>query len=501
MALKSTLINLIAPRIKSQTHKQARSAVRDQEKWLQKLISSASATRFGKDHTFSQIKTADDYKKSVPIRDYEALRPYVDEIIAGASDVLWPGRPKYFAKTSGTTSGVKYIPISSDSIGYHIAAARNTILNFTAQRKAKIFDGKMIFVSGSPVLETKGGIQTGRLSGIVNHEIPSWAQSNQLPSYATNCIEEWEDKLDSIVEETYNQDLRLISGIPPWVQMYYERLLAKTGKSTIKEVFPNLAVFIHGGVNYAPYKASMDAFHGGDVTTLETYPASEGFIAYQDDYSADNLLLNTNAGMYFEFVPLQELGQAEPQRLSLAEVALNQDYALLISSNAGLWAYDIGDTIRFVSLDPYKIKVSGRVKHYISAFGEHVIAKEVEEAMSKVSQAMGFAVREFTVAPQITPAGGGLPHHEWLIEWTTAPSDLTQVATALDAEICTQNIYYKDLIDGQILKPLILTTLREDSFRDHMRSLGKLGGQNKVPRLTNDRIIADNLLTISNKET
>ena len=495
MSLKTTAISLFARRTQKQTSRTATRAIQDQEKWRQRLITKAAKTQFGQDHRFSEIKSAEQFRQNIPIRDYEGLRPYIDQIVAGKANILWPGRPKYFAKTSGTTSGVKYIPISRDSIGYHISSARNAILNYIARTKAPLFGGKLIFISGSPELSTKANIATGRLSGIVNHEIPSWAQGNQLPSYATNCIADWETKLDKIVEETYSQDLRLISGIPPWVQMYYERLLAKTGKKTIKEIFPNLSVFIHGGVNYAPYKASMDAFHGGDVTTLETYPASEGFIAYQDDYQEDSLLLNTDAGLYFEFVPLPELSKPNPTRLSLSEVEVDQDYALLISSNAGLWAYDIGDTIRFVSLDPYKIKVSGRVKHFISAFGEHVIAKEVEEAMSLISEKMGFAVREFTVAPQITPPDGSLPHHEWLIEWSSVPSDMDAVARALDTEMCRQNIYYKDLIDGQILRPLQLTSLKENSFRNHMRSLGKLGGQNKVPRLTNDRKIADSLFS------
>ena len=497
MSLKSAAISLFARHTRKQTARSAAKAIQDQDKWRKRLLKKAAATQFGKDHHFSEIKTAEQFRQQIPIRDYEGLRPYVEQITQGKKDILWPGLPKYFAKTSGTTSGIKYIPITKDSIGYHISSARNTILNYVARTKAPLFSGKLIFISGSPELSSKAGIATGRLSGIVNHEIPSWVQGSQLPSYQTNCIDEWEAKLDKIVEETYTQDLRLISGIPPWVQMYYERLLAKTGKKTIKEVFPNFSVFIHGGVNYAPYKASMDAFHGGDVTTLETYPASEGFIAYQDDYLDDSLLLNTDAGLYFEFVPLQELSKPNPQRLSLSEVALDQDYALLISSNAGLWAYDIGDTIRFTSIDPYKLKVSGRVKHYISAFGEHVIAKEVEEAMSLVSQKMGFAVREFTVAPQITPPDGSLPHHEWLIEWSSIPNNLETVARALDVEMCRQNIYYKDLIDGQILRPLQLTSLKEDSFRNHMRSLGKLGGQNKVPRLTNDRKIAENLKIVN----
>lgn len=493
MSLKTSAIKLFAKFIQKQTAHTARKAIADQEKWRQKLLRKASQTQFGKDHNFSELTSAMDFKSAVPIRDYEGLRPYVDQIRAGKADILWPGRPKYFAKTSGTTSGVKYIPITPASIKPHITAARNTILNYTARNHSQIFGGKMIFISGSPELSDVSGIATGRLSGIVNHEVPSWVQGNQLPSYKTNCISEWEAKLDQIVEETYDQDLRLISGIPPWVQMYYERLLAKTGKATIKEIFPNLEVFIHGGVNYAPYKESMDKLHGADITTLETYPASEGFIAYQNDYTDESLLLNTDAGLYFEFVPLEEVSKAEPRRLSLAEVEIGPDYALILSSNAGLWAYDIGDTIRFTSLDPYKIKVSGRVKHFISAFGEHVIGKEVEEAMAIVSKQLGFAVTEFSVAPQVNPPEGGLPYHEWLVEFKEEPENLEAIANALDLEITRQNSYYRDLIEGGILKPLQIRALRRGAFRTYMKSRGKLGGQNKVPRLLNDRSLAQGL--------
>ena len=494
MALKSALISLVAPRIRNQTRRRAGSALEDQDKWRAKLIQQGSKTRFGKDHNFDRIKTAADYRAAIPLRDYEGLRPYIDRILAGESDILWPGRPRYLAKTSGTTSGAKYIPITPASMPHHIHTARNGILNYVAATKAPIFGGRMIFISGSPTLDTKAGIPTGRLSGIINHEIPSWAKGNQLPTWETNCIEDWEAKLDRIVEETHNQDLRLISGIPPWVQMYYERLLGKTGKSTIKEVFPNLSLFIHGGVNYEPYRAVMDGLHGGHVDVLETYPASEGFIAYQDDYLDEGLLLNTDAGMYYEFVPLNEVGEEHPTRLTLSEVEKGVDYALIISSNAGLWGYEIGDTVRFTSLAPYKIRVSGRVKHFISAFGEHVIGKEVEQAMREVCEALGLRVREFSVAPQIQPPEGGLPYHEWLVEWQDSPADPERVARMLDASLCEQNIYYQDLIQNGVLQRLKIKALAPDTFRSYMKSRGKLGGQNKIPRLTNDRKMADRLL-------
>ena len=493
MSLKSKIISLAASQARKQTKQKATSAIADQDKWLNYLIKKGQKTAFGKDHGLERVKDHAGFVSSIPIRGYEDMKPYIERMLQGEANILWLGQPAYLAKTSGTTSGVKYIPISKESIGQHIKTARNSVFNFVAESGEDLFSGKMIFISGSPELGSKAGIKTGRLSGIVNHEIPSWISGNKLPSYKTNCIADWETKLDNIVEETYDQDMRLISGIPPWVQMYYERLLYKTGKRNIKEIFPNLKVFIHGGVNYQPYKSTIDQLHGPGVATLETYPASEGFIAYQNELEDEGLLLNTDAGMFFEFVPLKEIDQNKPTRLTLREVELDTDYAVIISSNAGLWGYNIGDTIRFTSLDPFKIKVSGRIKHFISAFGEHVIAKEVEEAIQVINQKFGLTINEFTVAPKVNPKEG-LPYHEWFIEFDQKPKQpLYEIEEAIDLEIARQNIYYQDLIEGQILKTLVIRPLPKNAFRNYMKSIGKLGGQNKVPRLMNNRRIVEAL--------
>lgn len=498
MSFKSFVIGQFAKYIRKQIIRNANKAEEHQEEIFHKLLSKGASTQFGQDHNFSKIKSHRDFCQNVPVSGYESFRAYIDRIIDGETSVLWPGKPKYFAKTSGTTSGVKYIPITKDSIPYHINTARNAILNYIAITKQDIFSKNMIFLSGSPELELKGTIKTGRLSGIVNHEVPGWVRPNQIPDYDTNCIEDWEVKLDKIVDITLNSDMSLISGIPPWVQMYYDRLLAKTGKRTIKEIFPNFKLFIHGGVNYQPYKSNLEKLAGEGIHTLETYPASEGFIAFQDGLDEDGLLLNTNAGMFFEFIPLENVFDENPKRLRLNEVKLEKDYALVISSNAGLWAYLIGDTVRFTNLRPYKVIVSGRIKHYISAFGEHVIAKEVEEALQIISDDYNLKIKEFTVAPQVNPPEGGLPYHEWLIEFTETPDNIDILAHKIDEQVARQNIYYRDLIDGGILQTLKIKELRKDSFIDYMKSKGKLGGQNKVPRLTNDRNIADELLAISN---
>ncbi len=494
MGFKSFLLRPIAKKIARDIGRWSAAPLSAQQRVFDELIRRGRRTAFGRDHGFDRIRSHDDFRRQVPVRDYEGLRPYIERIKAGERDVLWPGRPKYFAKTSGTTSGVKYIPLTRDSLPNHFGTARNALFNYYGRTgKGDWLDGKMIFLSGSPELDEVGGIPTGRLSGIVNHQVPSWLRTNQMPSYATNCIEDWETKLDAIVEETLQVDMRLISGIPPWVQMYYERLLERTGKERVIDLFPNYAMFVFGGVNFEPYRDALEQLVGQRIDSVETYPASEGFIAFQDAEPHEGLLLNVASGIFFEFVPADEIFSEQPTRLWLKDVEPGVNYALLINNNAGLWGYDLGDTVEFVSLDPPRLRVTGRTKHYISAFGEHVIGKEVEEAMMDAAKAAGLRVVEFTVAPQVTPPEGGTPYHEWFVEFETPPADPQAFAAELDRRMVEQNIYYEDLISGGILRPLVLRSLRRDAFRDYMKTQGKLGGQNKVPRLSNDRRIAEAL--------
>ena len=492
MNIKSLLAKPFAGVIQRQINKEQLSAVEDQQSILNQLVKIGKATIFGKEHGLDQVKTYEDFKKAVPIRDYEAFKPYIEQIKKGTQNVLWKGRPIYFAKTSGTTSGVKYIPITKDSIGNHINGARNAILSYMSQAQQTQFaGGKMIFLSGSPELERVGGIPTGRLSGIVNHHIPQYLRGNQLPSFETNCIEEWEEKLDKIVAETVGKDLTLIGGIPPWMQMYFDRIVETTGKSVI-ENFPNLQVLVQGGVNFEPYKAKLFETIGKPIDTIELFPASEGFFAFQEDRTHPGLLLNTNSGIFYEFIPLAEVHHENPTRLSLGQVKLGEQYAIIINSNAGLWGYNIGDTVKFVSVHPYRIIVTGRVKHFISAFGEHVIGEEVEQALLDVTKAMNVSVVEFTVAPYIQQ-GQGKSYHEWFVEFERAPENLAHFEQQLNEAMSAKNVYYLDLIQGNILEPLHVRVLSKNAFIDYMRSQGKLGGQNKVPRLSNDRKIADDL--------
>ncbi len=469
------------------------TAVEDQRKILRDLLKSGRKTEFGAEHHLKEVDDYEQFRQAVPIRDYEAFRPYIDRIKEGRHNVLWKGQPIYFAKTSGTTSGVKYIPITRDSIPNHINSARNALLCYMAETgKHQFANGKMIFLSGSPELERVGGIPTGRLSGIVNHHIPSYLRTNQLPSYETNCIEDWETKLDRIVGETIRQDMTLISGIPPWMQMYFDRLVEQSGKP-VHELFPHFSVMVHGGVNFAPYRAKLMQTIGKEIDTIETFPASEGFFAFQDRPGEEGLLLNTDSGIYFEFVPAGEIFSEHPTRLSLKDVQVGENYALVVNNNAGLWGYNIGDTVRFISVNPYRILVTGRTKHFISAFGEHVIGEEVEHSLMKAAAEDNLRIVEFTVAPMVQAEGQGRSYHEWFVEFEQLPQDMASFARKVDDNLRAKNIYYDDLVRGNILDRLVIRPLRRDAFIGYMKSIGKLGGQNKVPRLSNDRKLADAL--------
>jgi len=492
MGIKAALSKPFALLISLQINKLRKSAVSFQDQIFQNLIKTGVKTAFGKDHNFDQISNYEDFKKQVPIRDYEQLKPYIERVTHGEENVLWPGKPAYLAKTSGTTSGVKYIPISNESMPEHIRAARNALLNYIHETgNASFTNGKMIFLQGSPELQTKAGIPVGRLSGIVAHHVPDYLLKNRMPSDSVNRIEDWESKLDAIVTETIQEDMTLISGIPPWCQMYFDRLTQKSGGKKIKDIFPNFKLFVYGGVNYQPYRAKIEESIGFSIDSIETYPASEGFIGYQDSQKNNGLLLLADAGMFFEFIPTETYFDENPVRLSLKEVELDKNYALILNTNAGLWGYSIGDTVKFTSINPYKIVVTGRIKHFISAFGEHVIGEEVEQALMQIAKEEGVEIAEFTVAPQVNPPAGELPFHEWLIEFAKRPEDLATFSKKVDAVMQQKNIYYADLIGGNILQPLKIRSLKQHAFIDYMRKQGKLGGQNKVPRLSNDRVIAD----------
>ncbi len=488
MSIKSTLAKPLALLTTAAVMRRAMDPVVTQKKVLEGLLKPGARTAFGRDHRLGQVSDHTGLQQAIPLRDYEGFEPYIERIIAGEEDVLWPGLPLYLCKTSGTTSGAKYIPITKESLPNHIGSARRALLAYIAHSgRADFVDGKMIFLQGSPVLDKKGLVPTGRLSGIVANHVPAYLLKNRMPSFATNTIADWETKVEAIVGETMSEDLRLISGIPAWVQMYFERLLARTGKATVREVFPDFSLFVYGGVNYEPYRNRMEALIGGSVPSVELFPASEGFIAYQDKDNEDGLLLVLDNGIYYGFIPMHG---TDRRPLSIAEVELDTQYALVLYTNAGLWGYEIGDTIKFVSLSPPRIKVTGRTKHFTSAFGEHVIAEEVEGALRDAMAEVPCEVAEFTVAPQTAPTEGP-PYHEWFIEFSAMPSDMARFASLMDEALQRRNPYYKDLITGKVLRPLIITPVPKGGFAAWMRSRGMNDAQSKVPRLANDRRFVD----------
>ncbi|MBR98677.1 MAG: hypothetical protein CMC57_01740 [Flavobacteriaceae bacterium] len=491
--LKEKLGRIFAYLIYLKNKKWIKNPIKYQIKTFNYLIKKGSNTIFGSDHFFSKIKTYDDFKKNIPIKDYEDIRPYIDKILLGEINVLWPGKPIYLAKTSGTTSGLKYIPITKESMKTHIISARDSLLNYIYETgNSSFINGKHIFLQGSPVLEEKQGIHIGRLSGIAAHYVPNYLQKNRMPSWETNCIEDWEKKVDKIIEETLNEKMTLISGIPSWVQMYFEKIISKK-KKRISEIFQDFSLFVHGGVNYDPYKSLFEKLIGKKIDSVEVFPASEGFFAYQDKQKETGLLLLVNNDIFYEFIKVKDFG-VNNNRIPLSQVKKGVEYVMIISTSAGLWAYNLGDTIKFVSLYPFRIIVTGRIKHFISAFGEHVIGKEVETAIKKASEESFCVIREFTVAPQINPERG-LPYHEWFIDFDKPPENILEFSLHLDNEMRSQNLYYDDLISGKILKKLVIRKVIKNGFQKYMKEIGKLGGQNKVPRLSNDRSIVDKLTT------
>ena len=492
MSIKTFAAKLFAKYTHNKTLQWSNTPVETQKKVFQQLLNSAQETQFGKDHNFKKITSFEEFAVKVPVRDYEELKPYIERVVKGEKDILWKEKPLYFAKTSATTSGAKYIPLTKESMPFHIEAARNAILSYINETgNASFVNKKMIFLQGSPILENKNGIKLGRLSGIVAHFVPKYLQKNRMPSWETNCIEDWETKVNAIVNETINEDMAVISGIPSWVQMYFEKLKEKANKP-VGEIFKNFNLFIYGGVNYEPYRAKFENLIGRKVDAIELFPASEGFFAYQDSQKEKGMLLLLNSGIFYEFIKSDEFHSQNPTRYTIGEVELGINYVLIISTNAGLWAYNIGDTVQFTCLKPYRIIVSGRIKHFISAFGEHVIAKEVESALQEAILGTKVTVNEFTVAPQIIPENG-LPYHEWLIEFSEEPENLEEFALKIDTAMRKQNVYYDDLIVGKVLRTIVISKIEQNGFQEYMKSIGKLGGQNKLPRLSDNRAIADKL--------
>lgn len=500
MGIITNVVRTIAVRVHKQIEFMATHPHEFQESIFHQNIKKAQKTIYGVEHNFRDIHTYEDYKKQVPLNNFEALRPYMNRVLQGEANVLWPGKPKYVVGTSGTTGGIKYIPLSKDSLPYHYNTARNAVFNYTLKYGLlRIFNGKLLFLSGSPELGKTGVIPSGRLSGIVNHQVPRWLKFNQIPSWDTNIIEDWEHKVYKIAQESIKENMTMISGIPPWVMMYYESLLEQTNKDTIKEIFPNFELFVYGGVNFEPYRKKLESLAGQEIDSIETYPSSEGFVAFQDIKGDAGLLLNVNGGVFFEFVLAEKIHETNPERIQLRDVELGKQYAIILTNNAGLWASILGDVVEFTEINPYRLIIKGRVEHFLSAFGEHIIAGEVESAMSTSLSGTGIQISEFTVAPQVDPTEGGLPYHEWIVETENSALELSSFGRILDQCMQTKNFHYKDLRAGKVITRLKITPVPRGTFNQYMKRNGKLGGQNKIPHLSNTRKIAEELIELAKK--
>ena len=491
--MKKKLIRFFLFFVKIKNRKWKKNAIKIQNRTLLALTQKAQKTDFGKRHKFSEIYDYESFKSRVPLREYEDFKEFLFK--NNVKNKTWIGSPIYYCKTSGTTSGVKFIPISKHSLSNHINSARAAILNYMIKAsKTSLINGKMMFIQGMPTLDFHYQVPSGRLSGIVAHHVPFYLRNKRLPSYKINSTENWLEKMEGIIFETHNQNMTLIGGIPPWLIMYFEKLIKKTNKKTVLEIFPNLELLVVGGMNFAPYAERFKALLGGEVQIIEVYAASEGFFAYQDQLEIPELLLLIDEGIFYEFINTKTYYSGKPERISIEDIKLGENYALVVNSNAGLWGYIIGDTIRFTSKDPYRIVITGRLNQFISAFGEHLIIEEAEKAVSILNQNSGAFIKEFHVAPKFINDSGGLPYHEWFIEFDKHPRDIKQYELKLDMLLQEQNIYYKDLISSETLQTLKITILRNESFNNYMEDKGKLGGQNKMIRLSNNRDVANEIL-------
>ncbi len=494
MGLSSFLLRWLAKKEYKKYSLAKQDAIKNQTNIFNKIILQGSTSDFWRQKKIQTIEQYSQFQSLFPISDYEDIRPFISKISNGEKNILTKGKPLYFAITSGTTSGTKYIPLTKQMLAFQTQAIKELLLLYSYQTNNYSISPSvgMMFVQGSPNLQYLNKVPFAKLSGITARHIPFFLKKNRYPSMKTNSIENWEEKIQAIVQETHNKDMQIIGGIPPWVMSYFEAILSFKNKKNLQEVFPNLMLYIHGGSGFGPYKKAFFSVCG-EIDTLEVYPASEGFFAYQDDLSDPSMLLLTNHGVFYEFIELDDFHSQKTNRIPLEGVKLNTDYVMIVSTVAGLWAYNTGDTIRFTSKSPYKILFSGRSAQYCSAFGEHVIEKEVQVALEGAVKNHGGIVSEFTVAPKIMTESH-LSHHQWFIEFKCVPDNLSFFEKTLNSIMEKQNIYYRDLVTSKVIVPLKIFVVKVGGFNAYMKSIGKFGGQNKCPHLSNDRKIANFLL-------
>lgn len=470
-----------------------------QEELLHNMINRAKETAFGVEHNFNDIKTISQFQLSIPIVDYEGVKPWIDRLRKGEANVIWPGETKWFAKSSGTTSDKsKFIPVSRDALDEcHFRGGKDVLALYTdLYPETKIFQGKGLTLGGSHQVDNfSNQSYYGDLSAILIENIPWWADFIRTPSQKVALIAEWETKLEKLTEETLKENVTNLAGVPSWNLVMIKYIIDFTGKNNLLEIWPNLELFTHGGVSFTPYREQFRRLiPSSNMHYMETYNASEGFFAIQDDPKTDDMLLMLDYGVFYEFVPFDEVGSPSPKALTIAEVELFKNYAMVITTNSGLWRYMIGDTVMFTSTFPHKIKITGRTKHYINAFGEEVIIDNAEKALRVACEKTGALIREYTAAP-VYMGDNAKGAHEWLIEFEVAPADINYFATTLDNALCSINSDYEaKRYKGITLSEPIVRSLKPGTFFSWMRERGKLGGQNKVPRLSNTREYVDALL-------
>jgi flagellin-like hook-associated protein FlgL len=467
---------------------------------LQDLVTAAQYTEFGKKYHFNKLFTLKDFKKNVPIHDYDAIKPYIERMMNGEENILWNTPITWFAKSSGTTSDKsKFIPISEESLKQnHFQASKDVLSNYYKNfPSSDLLTGKGLVVGGShQINKVNEDIQYGDLSAILMQNSPFWGQWLRTPELSIALLDEWENKIEKLAQTTANENVTSLAGVPTWTLLLLKRILEIKGKKVIAEVWPNLELYINGGVSFIPYKEQFDKIIGKKINYLEIYNASEGFIAGQQNPDDDGMLLFMEHGIFYEFMPVEEYGKDDPQTVGLKKVVPGKNYALVISTTGGLWRYLIGDTIQFTSVHPYKIKVSGRLKHYMNAFGEEVIVDNTDNAIAAAAEKTHAVVTDYTAAPiYFSEQSNGA--HEWLIEFDTPPQNLQAFTTELDTALKNINSDYEAKRHKDIaLRMPVVHILPKGIFTEWLRSKGKLGGQHKVPRLSNERIMLEEILQL-----
>lgn len=474
-----------------------------QDECLRKLIDAAKYTEWGKTYDYENIFTPEQFKKRVPVQSYESLKPFIDRIRKGEQNVLWNTDIKWFAKSSGTTNDKsKFIPVSQESLNdCHYNGGRDMIsIHCDLNPETQLFTGKNLALAGSLVTEHRGHyeMQHGDLSAIVINNLPVWAEFFRAPELSIALLDKWDEKLEKIAQSTMDENVVSLAGVPSWMLLIMKRVLEEAGKRSISEVWPNLEVYFHGGVSFAPYKEQFKTiFNKPDLNYLELYNASEGFFGIQDQRNSDELLLMLDYGIYYEFMPMENLDQENPATLSLYEVKPDTNYALIISTNAGLWRYMVGDTIKFTSMDPFRFKITGRTKHFMNAFGEEVMVDNADKAIAKACEKTNAQIKEYSAAPvYMNERENGA--HEWVIEFEVYPDSMKQFTQELDNALKSINSDYEaKRYQSMILKEPLVHAVAKDTFYQWFKSKNKLGGQHKIPRLSNERKYIEEILTIA----